>query len=363
MLEACIRHSRGTFSLDASFSAGAGRLTVLLGENGAGKTTLLRALAGLEHPEDGSVRLGGSTLFDTQQGFWPAAETRPVALLSPALPLFPHLDVRGNVAFGLAHLPTATRSKRVNAVLHRFGLEALATRAVGALSTGERQRVALARVWVREPALLLLDEPFSALDVPSRATFRSLIRSAVASRTGVTLLVSHDPHDALALADDVIVLEQGRVTQSGDLERVLRAPASPYIARFLGVNLFEGRCEGAAHEGLVDVRLSRVGGSPGALVQLPDPGHTDRLRIVLHPREVLLSRDSPTGSARNHLHGAVLEMTPEPPSGDTLRVTVASEPPITAQITRAAATELALAPGVSVVATFKATAPEISVQG
>lgn len=360
MLDLRLAHRRGGFSLEAALSAAPGRLTVLLGENGAGKTTLLRALAGLGRPDDGRATLDGEVLFDVARGVWPAPESRPVTLLSPALPLFPHLDVRANVAFGIAGLLPAEREARLGHALERFVLKPLADRLPAQLSTGERQRVALARSWARGATVQLLDEPFSALDPASRVPFRRLLREAVRDHSGVTLLVSHDPGDALALADDVIVLEQGRVTQTGPLERVLRAPASAYIARFLGVNLYEGTIEGPSGEGAVAVRI-RAPGAPGeTTIVLPHPHTQGRLRIVLHPREVLLSAGIPSGSARNHLAGPVSEIAPEPPDGDTLRVTVASSPPITAQVTRASAQSLGLVPGAPVVATFKATAPEVT---
>ncbi len=363
MLELAIRAQRATFTLDVAFQARAQRLTVLVGENGAGKTTVLRALAGLTRPAAGHATLQGRALFDLSRDFWPAAERRPVTLQSPALPLFPHLDVRDNVDFGLKDLAPDHRSARLATALERFALASFAERRVDTLSTGERQRVAFARAWVREPALLLLDEPFSALDTTTRQSFRALLRTTLADRTGVTLLVSHDPGDALALADDVVVMEQGRVTQSGTLEHVLREPASRYVARFLGVNLYDGTPCGEPRDGTVPVRLVVPGGAPrpeNAIIDLPTSLASGPVRLVLHPREVLLSADTPHASARNHLRGVVLEIAPEPPNGDTLRVTLASTPPITAQITRASAQALGLAVGVPVVATFKATAPEVT---
>jgi molybdate transport system ATP-binding protein len=356
MLEAEFQVPLADFTLEAAFRAAPGRLTVLAGENGAGKSTLLRVLAGLVAPVRGHARVDDLTLFDAGARIALPAEQRPIAYVPQELALFPHLSVLENVAFGLSsqRLPGAEVRSRTHAALERFALGDIAARRPRTLSGGQQQRVALARALVLEPRLLLLDEPLSALDPGTRRTVRAELREVLSALPCVTLLVTHQPADALALADDLLVLERGRITQTGPLAGVLAAPGSAYVAEFLGVNLFEGvvverLAAGTAHVAVGDARLV-----------IPDPGTCDRVRLVVHPREIVLSRDAPEGSARNRLTGAIREIAPEPPAGDTLRVTLASVPPVTAQVTRSAAEELGLAPGMRVVASFKATAVQVS---
>ncbi len=356
MLEADFCVPLAEFTLEARLAAAPGRLTVLAGENGAGKSTLLRALAGLMEPARGHARLGELVLFDRARRLRLAAEARPIGYVPQELSLFPHLSVEENVGFGLRAqgLPGRDVRSRAHAALERFGLAALAARRPGSLSGGQQQRVALVRALVLEPRLLLLDEPLSALDPGTRRALRAELRQLLAPLPCVTLLVTHQPADALALADDLVVLERGRITQAGALGTILAAPGSAYIAEFLGVNLFEGvvierQSSGTALVAVGDARLV-----------IPDPGAAERVRLVLHPREVVLSLEPPAGSARNRLSGPIRELAPEPPRGDTLRVTLASAPPVTAQITRSAAEELGLKPGSIVIASFKATSLQVS---
>jgi molybdate transport system ATP-binding protein len=356
MLDAEFQVPLAEFTLDVRLTATPARLTVLVGENGAGKSTLLRALAGLVRPARGFARLGELSLFDCSRNRSLPVERRPVGYVPQELALFPHLDVGANVAFGLRsqHLAASAVRSRAHAALERFGLAGLAARRPGSLSGGQQQRVALARALVLEPRLLLLDEPLSALDPGTRRTMRAELRQLLAHLPCVTLLVTHQPADALALADDLLVLERGRITQSGALASILGAPGSAYIAEFLGVNLFEGEVVGRPGSGTAQVAIG------DARLVIPDPGAAERVRLILHPREVVLSLGPPEGSARNRLSGAIREIAPEPPHGDTLRVTLASVPPVTAQVTRSAAEELGLVPGMVVIASFKATSLQVS---
>ena len=356
MLEAAFQVTLAEFTLDARLSAAPGRLTVVAGENGAGKSTLLRALAGLVGIRSGYARLGELALFDRARSVSLPAEARPVGYVSQDLSLFPHLDVAGNVAFGLRAqgVRGAALRSRLHAGLERFALGGLATRRPGQLSGGQQQRVALARALVLEPRLLLLDEPLSALDPGTRRNVRSELRQLLAPLPCVTLLVTHQPADALALADDLVVIERGVVTHAGALAGILAAPASTYVAEFLGVNLFQGRVVERQGSGTALVAVGE------ARLVIPDPGDAHGVRLVLHPREVVLSLTPPAGSARNCLSGVIRELAPEPPHGDTLRVTLASDPTVTAQVTRAAAEALGLRPGLLAHASFKATSLQVS---
>jgi molybdate transport system ATP-binding protein len=352
MLTAEFTFTRRDFTLEAHLSAAFGRIVVLAGENGSGKTSLLRVLAGLDRPTSGQARVGTESLFDRAAGVWTLPESRAIGYVPQSYSLFPHLTVAGNIGFGLRHLSGPERTSRVAHWADRLRVKPLLDRRIATLSGGERQRVALARALVREPRLLLLDEPLAALDPLTRAEVRRELRRVLTGLPCAMVLVSHDPVDALALADDLVVLEHGRVSQAGSLGEVLRAPASAWVARFLGVNLFTGRVLGPAGAGTVRVQVAE------ATLEVPAT-EAEAVRVVLHPREVTLAHQSHEGSARNHLRGPVREVAPEPPHGDTVRVSLDTVPPLVAQVTRASAESLGLRPGLEVVATFKATACEV----
>lgn len=353
MLDADLQVRRGDFHLDARFRAQVGRILVLAGENASGKTTLLRALAGLERLERGHVQLAGGALVDTASGLWRAPEQRGVGYVAQSYALFPHLSVRDNIGYGLRALAAAERRARIEHWAGRLGVSDVLDHAIGRLSGGQRQRVALARALVREPRLLLLDEPLAALDPLTRAEVRHELRRVLTGLDCAMVVVTHDPVDALALADDLVVLERGRVSQAGALREVLRAPASAWVARFLGVNLFVGPVAGPAGPGTMWVQVE------DARIEVPATSYA-AVRVVLHPREITLARDSHRDSARNHVEGLVREVAWEPPHGDTVRITLDGRPSLVAQVTRASAEALGLQPGVRVFATFKATACEVS---
>ena len=228
---------------DVSFALESGRSLAVLGPSGCGKSTLLRIIAGLETPDAGDVSVDGTSLTDTPP------HRRGFGLMHQDLALFPHLNVRDNIAFGLRSLRWSapdTRS-RVDELLRLMRIDALADRSVDTLSGGEQQRVALARSLAPRPRLLMLDEPLGALDRHLRAELGREIRR-IRDHEGVTLIyVTHDHDEAFAVADNILVLEQGRAVQHGAPEDVWLNPATPFVARFLGhANLF--RCEVSTSE-------------------------------------------------------------------------------------------------------------------
>jgi sulfate transport system ATP-binding protein len=230
---------------DVSLSVGTGELVGLLGPSGSGKTTLLRILAGLERPDAGEVHLGGEEA--TRQ---PASERR-VGFVFQHYALFRHLTVFENVAFGLRVRPRAVRQTesqiraRVHELLQLVQLDNMGARHPSQLSGGQRQRVALARALAVEPRLLLLDEPFGALDARVRKDLRRWLRALHDKLEITTLFVTHDQEEALELSDRVVIMQQGRIEQVGTPESVYRAPVTPFVYRFLGdVNLFHCRVEG-----------------------------------------------------------------------------------------------------------------------
>jgi molybdate transport system ATP-binding protein len=331
----------GALDLDVALHAGAEEVVAVVGPNGAGKTTLLRVLAGLIRPDRGRVTLGDLVL----DGLPP--EQRPVAVVFQDAVLFPHLSALDNVAYGLRARGTnrGDARRRAGEWLERVGLDpGQAASRPAALSGGQAQRVALARALATEPALLLLDEPLSAVDVGAKAQLRRVLREQLATTPAVRLVVTHDPVDAMALADRLVVLEDGRVTQEGPLREVTTRPRSPWVAQLAGLNLFRGR-----------VDAGRLVLDDGSAISVATDVHGPAFALV-HPRAVTLHRLQPEGSARNAWAGEAAGLHFE---GDRVRVQVEGSPPIVAEVTPAAAAELRLAEGGPVWISLKATEVDV----
>ncbi len=341
-LDAAITVRFDRLTLDASFRVASGEVVALLGPSGAGKTTVLRALAGLVPLAAGRVVLDGAVLEDAATGEYVPPERRNLGVVFQDALLFPHLSVLDNVGAGLRFTGESRMVARSRARewLDQLGIAELAAAMPAALSGGQMQRVALARALAVRPRVLLLDEPLSALDVATRAEVRRELRRHLASFGGIRLLVTHDPIDALTLADRLVVLEEGRIVQTGSSLDVTSRPRSRYVADFVGVNWLRGRADGAA-----------IALADGGMLTVPDvaPGE---VFVVVHPRAVALHRQKPEGSPRNVLRGTVVAADDE---GTRVRVRMALPFPLVAEVTRAAAAELALDAGGEVWVTIKAT--------
>ncbi len=336
----CVR--RGAFELDVEIAVDAGETAAILGPNGGGKTTLLHALAGLIPLDAGRCTLDGVVLEDAAQGIVVPAEGRPVAVVFQDQLLFPHLSALDNVAFGLrCHgRPRAEARRIAREWLERMDLGDRARARPSALSGGQGQRVALARALAVEPRLLLLDEPLAAVDVQGRAQLRRDLRHHLASFGGVRLLVTHDPLEAFALADRVMILEGGRVVQRGTPATVTARPRSRWVADLAGVNLFRGQADGN--------RVTLEGG--GELVVAESIAGD--VFAVVHPRAVALLRAKPEGTPRNVWRGPIDEIDLE---GPIARIRVRTVPAIVAEVTSAAIEALGLVPGEDVWVSVKAT--------
>lgn len=345
----------GGFRLDVSIRLPAGEVLGVLGPNGAGKSTLLRAVAGLVGLDRGSVHVDGHVWADTAGGVDLPATDRRVGYVFQDYRLFPHLSVLDNVAFA-ARARGARRSVARAAardVLHRLGLDELRTRSPGSLSGGQAQRVAVARALAAEPAVLLLDEPLAALDARTRQELRGLLRRHLAEFAGPTLLVVHDPVEAMVLADRVLVVEAGRAVQSGRPAEVARRPATDYVARLMGLNLYRGTVTDAT-SGAV---LLEGGGAFAATVVDAEAAEGrrvgDPVLVAVRPSSVSLHPHEPgPGSARNRWHGTVtgLDLL-----ADRVRVSVDGPVPAAVDITPGALAELGLVEGSHVWASVKAT--------
>ena len=342
-LDARVKVQLGDLHLDLDLSVGTDQVVAVLGPNGAGKTTLLRALAGLLALQQGRVVLDGDVLEDAATGVRRAPEDRAVAVVFQDYLLFPHLSAVENVAFGLRCRGVARSEARERARrwLEGLGLADRADARPGELSGGQAQRVALARALATEPRLLLLDEPLSALDVSTRAEVRRDLRRHLASFPGVRLVVTHDPLEAMALADMLVVLEQGRLVQAGTPAEVSARPQSRYVADLVGVNLWRGRAAG-------DDEVALEGGSS---LRAVGAGSGEVFALV-HPRAVSLHRRRPEGTPRNVWEGVAQSLDLE---GDRVRVRVGGPLEVVAEVTPAAVAELRLADGGPVWVSVKAT--------
>ena len=252
------------------------RTVALVGPSGAGKTSVLRVIAGLLEPSRGRVSLDGERWLDTRQSLSLPPERRRVGLVFQDYALFPHLTVRGNVAFGAGGRP-------VDELLERFRIAHLAPAHPEELSGGERQRVALARALAREPAVLLLDEPLAALDAHTKSEVRHELAELLSELALPTLLVTHDYEDAAALADEVGVLVEGRLRQLGPPAELVARPRDAFVASFTGANLLRGRArrgEGA----LTTIRLES-----GEDLYSADAAEGD-VGVVVYPWEVSIAR-------------------------------------------------------------------------
>ena len=346
----------GSFSLEIEGSVEERSVLVLVGESGSGKTMVLRLLAGLMRPLRGVIATDGGVWFDGESGTFLPARDRPVGYVAQDYALFPHLSVAENVAFGLKALGAARREigGRVHRALERLDAAPLAARRPHELSGGQQQRVALARALVLEPELLLLDEPLSALDVQARRSVRGELHRLLTSLPCATVYVTHNPTEALVFGDTIAVLESGRISQSGTRGDLMRKPRSAFAAEFLGLNLLRGTVVGRERSGLV--RVSVRGGE----LFVPHVEGEGEVTMTVHPREITLALERPAGSARNVFEGEIEEIVPEPPAGELVRISVATSPPLVAEVTRESVEALGLGPGRRVHASFKAAA--VSVQ-
>ncbi len=337
------RVRRGTFELDVAISAAPGEVLAVLGPNGAGKSTVLRAVAGLLALDAGTIRLEGTVLDDIANGVYVAPQQRRLGVVFQDHRLFANMRVVDNVAFGLRSRGVSRQAAREAAGtwLKRLGLAELGRRYPRQLSGGQAQRVALARALACEPAALLLDEPLAALDVQTRAEIQGELREHLGAFRGPTMLVTHDPIEALLLAQRIVVLESGRVVQSGTPSEITNRPYTPYVARLVGMNLYVG----TAVDSVIDIDEG------GSLVAADVP--SGPALAVLRPSAITLQTEEPhASSARNIWPGTVAGMAP---LGDRIRIVVAGRPPATVDVTAAAVAELGLAPGRQVWLSAKAT--------
>ncbi|GAA1090980.1 ABC transporter ATP-binding protein [Nocardiopsis composta] len=343
VLDARLAVDRGRFRLDARITAGPGEVVALLGPNGAGKSTALRALAGLQPLSSGRVLLEGRDITAEP------VERRPIGVVFQDYLLFGHMSALENVAFGPRCRGTGRTEARALAaeLLADMGLEAYAHTRPRRLSGGQAQRVALARALAVRPRLLLLDEPLAALDAHTRVEVRAGLSRRLHDFDGAAVLVTHDPLEAMVLADRVTVLEGGGVVQEGPPAEVARYPRTDYVARLVGLNLYRGERHGTS----IEVDGAGENRAAGVRIEVASPGE-GRVFAAFPPRAVALYREEPVGTPRNVWR---LRVEGVERFGDQVRVRLGGALPLSADITPAALAELAPEPGGEVWASVKAT--------
>lgn len=333
-------------------------VTVLFGPSGAGKTTIIRALAGLERIEAGEIRADGEVWDDGGRSFVPARRRR-VGLLFQDQALFPHLDVAANVAYGLRRMPRAERARRVARALDACAIAGYERRAVPELSGGQAQRVALARALAPEPRLLLLDEPFSGLDDPTRVRLRAELRRLV-RETGVpALVVTHDRDEAVALGDRLVVLIEGRIHQVGVPSEVFDRPADLDVAAAVGMDtIVPARLVDDARpvhgaQAVVDVGAVRL------LADVSRSGLPRDLAVCLRAGDVGVAEPGrrPADPATNVVPTRVVAVEE---AAELLRVRLDAGFPLVCLLTRHDARRVPLAPGSAVDAVIPAAAVHLA---
>lgn len=358
-LRARIGVARGGFRLEVALEVAPGEVVALLGPNGAGKTTALRALAGLTPLDSGAIRLGERE-WDVPPRVFVPPERRAAGVVFQDYLLFGHLTALENVAFGLRARGAGRAEARARAAerLAAVGLAEHAGRRPRALSGGQAQRVALARALATDPELLLLDEPLSALDAGTRMRVRADLAHHLGDYPGHTVLVTHDPLDAMMLADRLVILEGGAVVQEGPPGEVARRPRSDYVAELVGLNLYRGVAAGTTVRLAADDAAGRAqpgegsgrgGGAGEFTVAEPAEGP---VFLAFPPSAVALHPLRPAGSARNTWPVTVAGVERH---AHSIRVRLDGAPPVLADVTAAAVADLRIRPGTALWAAVKAT--------
>ena len=348
----------GDFQLEVDWRIEPGEVLALFGPSGAGKTTTLRAIAGLLRPRRGHIEIAGRPVYD-DDGLWIPAHRRRAGYLTQQYHLFPHLTVAQNIAYGLRKWAKPAAVERVDGLVSGLRLNGLEERRPGELSGGQQQRVAVARALAPEPDVLLLDEPFGALDVELRRVLRRELRSVLARSPIPVMLVTHDREEALAMADSVQVIDEGLTIARGKPLEVLGQPGQGRVARLVGVeNLFRLTVESRNPQ---DGTMICVGGGlrievpldEPASIPAPDQAGGEQVAVAIRASDIILAHQEPAGtSARNRLPGIVTNVEPSAPGYE---VTLDCGQPMRCRITGASLEEMGIQPGLNLWAVFKAS--------
>lgn len=340
----------GPIPLQMSFRVAAGEVLALVGPSGSGKSTALRSIAGLWQPQEAHVSVEGAVWHDTARGVCLPTHERAVGMVFQSYALFPHLTALGNLMLAMGHLPKAARAAAAASLLARVGLRGLEGRYPADLSGGQQQRVAIARALARDPKVLLLDEPFSAVDRPMREGLYETLQSLRGDLAIPTVLVTHDMVEAQRLADRMVVIDAGHVVSSGTAAEVL---CDPRALRTLGLReagaMVSAEVTGDVADGLSRLRTA---GGPVFVPRIEAPPGT-RLRLRIPAHDVMISLTPPEGlSALNVLPVVVQAVVPGDGPGVLVRMRLGGDE-ILARITARSAQDLGIVPGLHCYAVLK----------
>jgi molybdate transport system ATP-binding protein len=325
-------------------------VSVLLGPSGHGKTTILNLIAGIHAPDHGAITLGGQVVFDSAERINVPMEHRKVGFVFQDFALFPHMTVFENVAYGLRsmRIKGEVLKNKVMAELERLEITNLARAKPSELSAGQRQRVALARTLAIQPKALLLDEPLSALDMRLRAKVRGELRQLLCNLGIPTVMVTHDPLDAVSMGDQVVVMESGRVVQIGTYEDLLSQPKSTFVADFVESNAYTARMALWSPDGESIVRLNEH-----VALHVPLANRMEEMMVVVHPWDITIAKVAGETSQQNEFVGVVKSISN---LRDRARLMLDIGVLMTAEVGRTSIAKLDINVGDSVIASFKATA-------
>jgi molybdate transport system ATP-binding protein len=308
MLSIHLRKQLGNFTLDVALEAPEAKTIVLFGASGAGKSLTLACLAGFSTPDAGHIVVGERVLFDASRGINLPPQARRIGMVRQDLALFPHLRAADNIAYGMQNAPRRERAQRVRELLTLVQLENFGAQKPAELSGGQQQRVALARALAIEPALLLLDEPFSALDLQTRMELRRQVKALQQRLRTSLIFVTHDLGEAALLADEMAVIDHGRILQFASPLDILRAPKTARVAEIVGVkNILPAR--------VVNAQTLRIGEMELQADARAFAPHTDVVLCLRPERVMLVRRDSLNVERVNTLEGDLIH---EESDGDTV---------------------------------------------
>ncbi|MBV9183034.1 MAG: molybdenum ABC transporter ATP-binding protein [Acidobacteria bacterium] len=337
-----VRDQSALFELDVTCRVENG-ITILFGASGAGKTTLLDVIAGLRTPQAGQITIGKRVLFDSDKGINLSVQSRRLGYVFQDVALFPHLSVAANVHYGLRGRGVEKQQQHADEIMHALGIVTLRERRPAQLSGGERQRVALARALVTRPAILLLDEPLAALDLPVRMKIAEDLRRTIQAEPLPVIYVTHNRDEVFLLGEKLLVLERGKLIAHGTPHEVMSAPRNETVAQLAGFeNIFDARvAEIHADRGTMSCKI----GSSGLELETPlvrAPAGS-KLRIGISAGDILLGTSLPVGlSARNILPGRLLSLL-QKDAAVLARVDCGAE--FTVRLTMSACESLELMPG------------------
>lgn len=351
MSKGWIRTSVGGFYLDVAWEVAPGEVLVVYGSSGAGKTLMLRAIAGLLKVHKGYIQVGGTVVFDERHDYWLPAHMRNIGYVPQNYSLFPHLSVKKNISYGLFDLTPTQVDHRVDRLLKKFNLVDLKDQLPHHLSGGEQQRVALARALAPEPKLLLLDEPFSALDIQTRRHLRSELSNLLSFSNVPIILVTHDHDDALVLGDCILVIDSGRVIGQGDPLELLGRPSSLIFASLIGIeNLYKGFVlSRSTYNGTMLCKIQNI----TLEVPIAEVAEGDIVNIGVRARDVLIATSYPHGlSARNLIPGEVISLEMD---SNGIEVSIDVGVLVRSRVTQEAVRDLHLGSGTKVWVIIKAS--------